>query len=547
MKLTLLLYFLLAWASTHAQSQLVFTGFDLNPGGDSSPFRFCEANGKMFFIANNPASGQELWVSDGTKTGTQLLKDINPGTANGSIYGLIAFNNKLYFSANDGIHGTELWVTDGTTAGTQLLKDINPGSGISSFHNAAVYNNHLLFAAKDGTNGIELWITDGTTSGTKMVKDINPCSADSHPANITVFNGKAYFAARGTADGTELWVTDGTEQGTQQFMDVNPGKNGSQPRPMLATANKLFFSANTDDFGSELWATDGTPAGTQMIKDINPGSAHGFSSNRLTAHNGKYYFSGNNSEQNYELWVTDGTATGTQLVADIWPGPIGGNPASITSFNGKLYMSATDGDIGLNGYEVWVSDGTQSGTHILAYLAPSIESLYPSNFTVYKNTLFFTGNQSVTDRQLYKTDGTRAGTSLISPPGGINHSPLSSASTLFLYNSALYFSASFNDIGDELWEIKETPPDPGSVSNVKNSPSFSVFPNPAEGSFTITGYSHFATQGSVRVYDVTGKTIYTQDLQPNSTVVSPTNITPGVYMVELQTDKGKSTTQLIVQ
>ena len=32
----------------------------------------------------------------------------------------------LYFQANDGMNGIELWRSDGTSAGTNLVKDINP-------------------------------------------------------------------------------------------------------------------------------------------------------------------------------------------------------------------------------------------------------------------------------------------------------------------------------------------------------------------------------------------------------------------------------------
>jgi ELWxxDGT repeat protein len=36
------------------------------------------------------------------------------------------FNGTLYFQVDDGTNGTELWKTDGTETGTTLVKDINP-------------------------------------------------------------------------------------------------------------------------------------------------------------------------------------------------------------------------------------------------------------------------------------------------------------------------------------------------------------------------------------------------------------------------------------
>ena len=79
----------------------------------------------------------------------------------------------MYFIANDGIHGKELWKTDGTLSGTVMVKDINTGSGDGAIYCLESVNNVLYFRGDDGTNGNELWKSDGTTSGTIMVKDIN--------------------------------------------------------------------------------------------------------------------------------------------------------------------------------------------------------------------------------------------------------------------------------------------------------------------------------------------------------------------------------------
>lgn len=42
--------------------------------------------------------------------------------------GFTALGANLRFRADDGAGGPELWKTDGTAAGTQLVKDINPGA-----------------------------------------------------------------------------------------------------------------------------------------------------------------------------------------------------------------------------------------------------------------------------------------------------------------------------------------------------------------------------------------------------------------------------------
>ena len=227
-----------SYGSATVQLRVLKLVKDINPGssyfGGSYPRNLSEFNNKLYFTANDAENGTELWVSDGTTDGTQLVKDINPGSSyGGGSYPshLTEFNNKLYFTANDAENGTELWVSDGTSEGTQLVKDIFPGRGPVGYNNYSPYgfdrdffpdnltefNNQLYFSADDSENGDELWVSDGTTEGTQLVKDINPGSDyynDSFPSYLTEFNNKLYFTADDGENGYELWVSDGTTEGT---------------------------------------------------------------------------------------------------------------------------------------------------------------------------------------------------------------------------------------------------------------------------------------------------------------------------------------------
>src|SRR6266511_1197498 len=131
-------------------------GKDINPGpGDTSPLWFTDVNGTLFFRADDGVHGTELWKSDGTEAGTTMVKDINPGhiysrPADSSPGGFTKVNGALFFSADDGAHGRELWKSDGTEAGTELFKDINPGSGDSFPGGGFIFKGTLFFTADDG-------------------------------------------------------------------------------------------------------------------------------------------------------------------------------------------------------------------------------------------------------------------------------------------------------------------------------------------------------------------------------------------------------------
>ncbi|MDH4203176.1 MAG: hypothetical protein OEV87_09820 [Phycisphaerae bacterium] len=162
-------------------------------------------------------------------------------------------NGTLYFSANDGVHGQELWKSNGTQSGTVMVKDINPGPKDSNPTHLTEYNGKLYFGADNGTDGHELWCSDGTEAGTFMVKDIYPGSGNSNPLYLTVFNGILWFNANNGINGQELWVSDGTEANTVMIKDIAAGPRYSSPLSFTAANGALFFTADDGINGRELW------------------------------------------------------------------------------------------------------------------------------------------------------------------------------------------------------------------------------------------------------------------------------------------------------
>src|SRR5687768_7203610 len=170
--------------------------------------------------------------------------------------------------------------------------------------------------------------------------------------------------------------------------DINPNTaaQGSSPGFSVLVGSTLYFSGFVNGLGSELFKSDGTAAGTVLVKDIFPGWA---SSNPawLTNVNGTVFFIAG-----AQLWKTDGTAEGTVLVkdgfqsgGDIFTGGFRA-PEQLLNVNGTIFFRAYDS---VNGIELWKSDGTTAGTVMLKDIQPGIGGSNPGFFKAVGNTLFF--------------------------------------------------------------------------------------------------------------------------------------------------------------
>ncbi|MEL6560242.1 MAG: Ig-like domain-containing protein [Bacteroidota bacterium] len=109
-----------------------------------------------------------------------------------------------------------------------------------------------------------------------------------------------------------------------------------------------------------------THAQVNAVKEINDSGTSSSSPANLFVYKGKVYFgaddsNGSNTEGQdlgKELWVTDGTEAGTSLVADLRTGDASSSPSFFFEYNGIMYFSANAG----SGNVLFSSDGTAAGT-----------------------------------------------------------------------------------------------------------------------------------------------------------------------------------------
>ncbi|NBC32835.1 MAG: hypothetical protein GVY13_09200 [Alphaproteobacteria bacterium] len=457
---------------------------------------FAESPGglMLFFLAVDPNTGAELWTSDGTTSGTRLVKDIFPGDMSSAPSQMFAPDDDgFYFAGIDSNVGAELYFSDGTEDGTTFVADIAEGSSNSLPSTFARLGGEAFFSATDESVGREPFVTDGTNEPV-LLRDIFP-NGDSNPArepgappdmpsSLASLGDEVLFAATDPDRGRELWKSDGTPTGTVRVTDLAPGTVSSRPEDFAVLGSQAFFRAFNPATGSELYGSDGTEAGTSLVTDLIVGPDSGFPE-VLTVAGDRLFFIAEDPDFDRELFVSDGTEAGTELVADINSGG-DADISEIAAFGERVLFAA---DEGTQGRELWISDGSANGTQLVFNIAPDIggviTSSEPRDFTVVDDRVFFTADNFAQGRELWVTDGTMDGTRLVKDIN--NGLDGSSPQSLTADEGRLFFVANDGMRGFELWISDGTEGgtelvkdiDPGGSSNPDQL--FSFPPEEAEG------------------------------------------------------------------
>ncbi|MEM7066828.1 MAG: thrombospondin type 3 repeat-containing protein, partial [Cyanobacteria bacterium P01_B01_bin.77] len=369
-------------------------------------------NDKLLLSAWDSTHGEELWVSDGTEHGTQLLLDINPGRSSGvgsfvSNETPLIKDNRAFFIADDGTTGIELWVTTGVTNETIQLIDANPGSGASFIRNIDDALGGVVFSANN-----ELYITDGTPAGTSPITNFaaSGTTLSTFDSYFALDNSLYFFSAAPPGSSTDrLWVTDGSLVNTQQLSSIDvPSSEIESPQFHTRIGNNVYFVARTRTVGpptstvsEELWVTDGSSAGTKRI--TNRDSIFHSDITPLGEANGELLFLAESFDEGVALWMTNTSQGEYSLVKDFDPLVFEFGSSGSES----MYMGARDGvhyfvlDIETDqARSFWKTDGTASGTVLVGNFINTSTignnpSLFISHFSVLPDSVVFSASDPV--------------------------------------------------------------------------------------------------------------------------------------------------------
>lgn len=399
----------------------------------------------LYFFVQSSFFGQKMWMSLGTDTTTKTI--IGPEFQSIDKNQFIEFNSEFYFVADDGKSGKEIWKLKRNNT-IENLKDIYPGPNGSFIQNLTIFINKLYFSAFNEFTGEELWSSDGTNANTSLVSDILPGNIGSRPRNFILLNDKLFFIANGIQQAANVYYTDGSPNGTKLVKSVIG--NGQFSTTILHTAlkNKLLFSCYEPQLGQELWTTDGTELNTSLVKDINPDKTYeyfGFQKYLFNL-NDEIVFIGNDEEHGFELWKTDGTNSGTVLILDQFKNTESSVPRFIgQNTKGVLFTAYSNGS-----QQLWKTDGTKQGTIKLENKEVNVSM---RNSATLNDIIYFAGYTVGPFTEIWRSDLTAPGTYLLKD---INPEGNSLPEEFTAVGDQLFFTAEDAQNGKQLWKTKGT-------------------------------------------------------------------------------------------
>lgn len=469
-----------------------------------------------------------------------LIKDTNTGAGSGGPTNLFVFNNLIYFGSDDSSGtntggtdvGRELWVSDGTETGTTYFGiDFRPGTSGGSPRDFVTYNSKLYFSSWDSaTSANGFFETDGTIAGT-IAQNIsfsvlNPkvIGSKMYLVNTTEITSVGTNNSFFEFNGTNFTAVSDTGSGFPQISGGNYTNLGNSliilyMRYLISDGAGGSIDANLSNY--EPFVYNITTQTYTLLADIDPGD-NSSSATNFTELNNKVYF-----EAEDELWETDGTPAGTLKVAVAETAGINGIN-NFFAWNNKLYFEGDDGSFD----QLWSYDPTANTVTNISNISGKDHN--PVHFVALGSYIYYAGESAASSTDyIYRTDGTTIE----------QVTTTVSADDLAVLNNKIYFEGedAAANLGRELYELDVTTLNVNAFK--KPTEIISVYPNPIESStIRITGNTSENT--TFEIFSTTGKMVLKGAFVDHKVTH---NLKTGMYLIRINNGSNTTTKKIIIK
>lgn len=394
------------------------------PAGVTAGGRGAAIESQLYFPAATAAYGYELWRTDGTQAGTQLVQDFAPGPT-GGVREVVAYQGAVWISAVGAI-----WRNDGSGAPSTLVLQPDPTATTAYWLEAS--DDYLLFRTTDGSS-TRLWRSDGTPSGTVLLQAATAMfqviGVTAQVGDLTYWNFQEYVGLRlMRSNGTQGSVVD---YGPSTFLlgvlgdrvvfgrsmaggyEIRVATSATTTSQLVGTTPSPPSYAFPAGSGVVVVTANGQTFFTDLVSPLSPLPIPNSATLRFSA-DGWFYTGVYDPAQGLALWRTDGTPAGTAPVLAFGPSTLGSVfEAEVLGAGNRVWIQASDG---VRGAEPWISSGTPATTSLLGDVEPNGSST-AQLVGIAGERAYFTAFDSVRGRELWSFDLATTGASNAQPFG----------------------------------------------------------------------------------------------------------------------------------
>lgn len=422
-------------------------------GGDDAAGR----DGRYFFEARNDVVGQEIFTSDGTAAGTGVLLDQTPGPDGTAIGSFWHWNGLAVLLRSDSV---ELLDASGGLVAAIPIAESDASGSIA--RGIGLLGSNLVVEASTTTSLMpdptyRVWAIDLTELDATLVERESRINAGTTRA-YGIREDHLYFGRLAEGGDTTIYRADPVARRIDEVTTFASGEVHVFLDPSK-TPESIVMVAR-DATTTQVWTTDGTPQGTTLAADLTgsfPNVHHvtfTVAGRKLFAATTDYGTEGGQIWNN--LYVRDLTLPPSaggfvELVSlDVndnvddesrWRG--------VDSIGGRMIGRFNRRD---RGWEWFVSDGTAEGTGPMDQIdGVSLPTAPSEAVMIGSDAIFFVGHDEQHGRELWRTDGTGAGTTLVvdANPGPRDSWPR----RLIAAEDRLFYQATADGVWESLWSV----------------------------------------------------------------------------------------------
>ena len=267
-----------------------------------------------------------------------------------------------------------------------------------------------------------------------------PEEGDTVTFNSYIHEGILYFVGENNGNGS-LWRTNGNGFGTFKVHDAVVDRNTD----FYSNIDGFFFKGYDEEYGSEIWFSDGQKQNTFRISNDFSNTNFGGPQMRVVYNDWIYFTTYSTFSEDYSLWrVSNGIAQQS----------LGIHFREMSQFHvtseGFFFSGSEEGGNDYN-RELWFSDGTAEGTHLVKEINPNGSSYFPASL-VKDDILYFSGSNENDEREFWRSDGTENGTYMVI---NLNGNQSANINTITESDGRFYFRADDSG-GTHFWSSNGT-------------------------------------------------------------------------------------------